>query len=60
VGIEYAPKRPGEQQESYVDVGKAARVLGWRPLVSLEDGLARSYAAFAAQHHARRRPTRSP
>jgi UDP-glucose 4-epimerase len=60
VGIEYAPKRPGEQQESYVDVGKAARVLGWRPLVSLEDGLARSYAAFAAHHHARQRLTRTP
>ena len=60
VGIEYAPKRPGEQQESFVDVGKAARVLGWRPTVSLEDGLARSYAAFAAQHHARERLTRTP
>jgi UDP-glucose 4-epimerase len=60
VGIEYAPKRPGEQQESYVDVGKAARLLGWRPRVSLEDGLARSYAAFAAQYDARRRLTRTP
>jgi UDP-glucose 4-epimerase len=52
VSIEYAPKRPGEQQESYIDVTKAARLLGWRPTVSLEDGLARSYAAFAAQRAA--------
>ena len=53
VPVEYAPKRPGEQQESYVDASKAARLLGWRPTVSLDDGLARSYAAFAAQHAAR-------
>jgi UDP-glucose 4-epimerase len=59
IGIEYAPKRPGEQQESYVDVTKAARLLGWRPTVTLEDGLARSYAAFAAQHEARQL-TRTP
>jgi UDP-glucose 4-epimerase len=59
VGIEYAPKRPGEQQESYVDVTKAARLLDWRPTVSLEDGLARSYAAFAAQDAARASLTRA-
>jgi UDP-glucose 4-epimerase len=57
--IEYAPKRAGEQQESYVDVTKAARLLDWRPSVSLEDGLARSYAAFAAEHAARRPLTRT-
>ena len=59
VGIEYAPKRPGEQQESFVDVTKAARVLGWRPTVTLEDGLARSYAAFAARPVLRAHSTRS-
>jgi UDP-glucose 4-epimerase len=59
VEIEYAPKRPGEQQESYVDVTKAARLLGWRPTVTLEDGLARSYAAFAAQSAPRASSTRS-
>ena len=55
--IDFAPKRPGEQQESFVEVTKAARLLDWKPTVSLEDGLARSYAAFAAQHEARRRLT---
>jgi UDP-glucose 4-epimerase len=59
VPIEYAPKRPGEQQDSFVDVGKAARELGWRPTVALEDGLARSFAAFADAHEARRL-TRTP
>ncbi|NUS32882.1 MAG: NAD-dependent epimerase/dehydratase family protein [Gemmatimonadaceae bacterium] len=57
--IEFAPKRPGEQQESYVDVAKAARLLDWRPAVTLEDGLARSYAAFAAQHASRQPLTRT-
>jgi UDP-glucose 4-epimerase len=56
VPIEYAPKRPGEQQDSFIDVTKAGRVLGWRPAVTLEDGLARSYA-FAAEQAARERPT---
>jgi UDP-glucose 4-epimerase len=51
--IEFAPKRAGEQQASYVDVAKAARLLDWRPTVTLEEGLARSYAAFAAQHASR-------
>ena len=59
VGIEYAPKRPGEQQESFVDVTKAARLLHWRPTVTLEDGLARSYMAFSAQQAAPRPLTRT-
>jgi UDP-glucose 4-epimerase len=48
--VEHAPHRAGEQQQSFVDVRKAAELLGWRPTVSLEDGLARSYAWFAARH----------
>jgi UDP-glucose 4-epimerase len=60
VRIDYAPRRPGEQQESFVDVTKAARLLDWRPTVTLEDGLARTYAAFAAQHDAQRHLTRTP
>jgi UDP-glucose 4-epimerase len=47
--LEHAPRRPGEQQDSVVDVTKAARELEWRPVVSLEDGLARSYEWFAAR-----------
>jgi UDP-glucose 4-epimerase len=49
VALDFAPHRPGEQQESFVEVAKAARELNWRPRVSLEDGLARSYAWFAGR-----------
>jgi UDP-glucose 4-epimerase len=51
VPIEFAPKRPGETQDSFVDVGKADRLLGWRPRVSLREGLANSYR-WAAERHA--------
>jgi len=49
VPVEFAPHRPGEQQESFVNVDKAKQLLGWTPLVSLEEGLAKSYAWFAGQ-----------
>lgn len=48
--LQFAPHRPGEQQESFVDIAKAARELGWRPALSLEDGLARTFEWFAARH----------
>ena len=40
------PARPGDLQESWLDVSRAARVLGWRPEVSLVDGIARTVAYF--------------
>jgi UDP-glucose 4-epimerase len=49
VPLEFAPRRPGEQQESFVDVNKAREVLGWVPEVELADGLAKTYAWFAAR-----------
>lgn len=55
--LRFAPHRPGEQQESFVDPSKADRELGWRPRVSLEEGLARSFAWFAERHAARPSPT---
>ena len=58
--LTFAPHRPGEQQESFVDPDKAARELGWRPRVSLEDGLARSFAWFAARHAHRPLPHTAP
>jgi UDP-glucose 4-epimerase len=49
VPLDFAPRRPGEQQESFVDVKKAREVLGWAPEVDLADGLAKTYAWFAAK-----------
>ena len=51
VPIEFAPKRPGEAQESFLDVSKAERLLGWTPRVSLREGLAQSFR-WAADRHA--------
>lgn len=46
--IVFAPRRPGEQQESFLDVSKARRILGWAPRVSLAEGLAETFAWSAA------------
>jgi UDP-glucose 4-epimerase len=50
--IEYAAPRPGEQQHSFLDVARAAAVLGWKPTMSLADGLKASYDWFAARYRA--------
>lgn len=49
VPIEFAPKRPGEQQESFIAIGKASQVLGWVPRIDLAEGLANTYKWFAAR-----------
>jgi UDP-glucose 4-epimerase len=51
VPIEFAPKRPGEAQESFVDISKAGRLLGWKPRVTLREGLAQSFR-WAAERNA--------
>ena len=55
-GVERAPRhgaaRPGEQRVSCLDVSRAAQLLGWQPLVTLEDGLSRTLAWFAGQRAA--------
>ncbi len=48
VPLEFAPRRPGEQQESFIAIDKARRLLGWGPKVALGDGLAATYEWFAA------------
>ena len=50
VPLEFAPRRPGEQQESFVDPGKAREILGWVPEVGLADGLAKSFGWFAREN----------
>lgn len=38
---EYGPPRAGDIQDSYADIGKARRVLGYRPRIRLEEGIKR-------------------
>jgi UDP-glucose 4-epimerase len=35
----YAPPKPGEQRRSVIDPALAAKALGWKPRLSLEEGL---------------------
>ena len=37
-----APARPGDVRESWLDITRAADELGWRPLVPLAEGIART------------------
>jgi UDP-glucose 4-epimerase len=46
VPVEFAAKRPGEQQRSCLKIDKSKRVLGWSPKVDLDAGLAETYAWF--------------
>jgi UDP-glucose 4-epimerase len=56
VPIEFAPKRPGELQDSCLSVDKARNVLGWSPRITLAKGLGETYR-FATQS---KRPTHHP
>jgi UDP-glucuronate 4-epimerase len=39
--IEYRPAHPADVPTTWADVSKAARLLGWKPEISIEDGLRR-------------------
>jgi UDP-glucose 4-epimerase len=39
--LRFEPARPGEIQRSALEVRKAERLLGWRPLMAFDDNLAR-------------------
>jgi|SRR5688500_8390507 len=55
VEVIFAPRRPGEQLESFLDVTKAKDLLGWEPLVSLPEGLAKAFRfaeSMSATQHA--------
>ena len=46
VAIEFAPKRAGEQQRSFVSIEKAERLLGWTPTATLDAGLSATFRWF--------------
>lgn len=43
VPVVLAPPRTGEQQESFLDIAKAAELLDWRATTTLSDGLLNSF-----------------
>jgi len=48
--VEHGPARPGDLKASALDSARIERALGWRPQVSLEDGIARTVDWFLAGH----------
>ena len=46
----FAPARVGDVRDSQAAIDKAARLIGYRPLVTVRDGLAATVDWFAAQH----------
>jgi UDP-glucose 4-epimerase len=47
---EFHPPRLGDLKRSCLDIGLAERVLGWRPHVRLDDGVARTVDYFRRMH----------
>jgi UDP-glucose 4-epimerase len=50
LGVYYEPARSGDIRRSVLDPGRAARELGWRAAVDLEEGLRRTWVWFTAGH----------
>jgi UDP-glucose 4-epimerase len=46
VPIVRSPQRPGDIYQSFFDCAKAAKLLGWKPTISLEDGLRKTVASL--------------
>ena len=46
----YAAPRPGDVKDSQADIAKARQLLGYEPIVSFEEGLARTVAWYRDSH----------
>jgi UDP-glucuronate 4-epimerase len=44
--VEWAPMQPGDVQQTWADLTKSARVLGYAPRTGLEEGIARFVTWF--------------
>ncbi|MBN1822808.1 MAG: NAD-dependent epimerase/dehydratase family protein [Endomicrobiales bacterium] len=51
----YREPRAGELQNSFLAVGKAKRVLGWKPETSLEKGLEKTFSFFKGKYTGRKK-----
>ena len=51
VPVKFGPHRPGEVQDSFLTCAKAHELMGWKPEVTLPEGLRKTFAWFA--EHAR-------
>ena len=48
VEVSFGPSRPGDLKPQTVRNDKALDVLGWKPEVGIEDGMARSFEWYRA------------
>jgi UDP-glucose 4-epimerase len=39
--VTYVPKRPGEPDSTFADISKITQEVGWKPKITLEDGVRR-------------------
>lgn len=44
--VDYGQERPGEVQSISLEVSRAEKILGWKPLVNLEDGIQKTWDWF--------------
>lgn len=53
----FVPKRPGEPEQTFADISKIMRDLGWKPNVSLEEGIS---LILHSKHHWKDAPIWTP